>query len=360
MSSWRIRTAAMFAAMTGLLVLVGMLVGYLMHNVYIGMIAMLCISVLFNVYAYYGSKGMALRANKVHLIERDEEPRLYDTVYRLSQKAGLPMPEVGISEVPMPNAFATGRNPQNAAVVATRPLLDLLSDDELEGVIAHELSHVKNRDILVMSVASTMASILSYAVTMAMWSSMFNSRDNGGGAIIALAAYILVPLAAMLVQLGVSRNREYLADETGARLTGKPMALASALTRIEGGCSRSTNDYNRTAYESMWISNPFGSKQGMIVSLFRTHPSTPDRIARLEALDRELNGFRIPKGGPWRLRRISRRCWGTPGRPFGRCRSPSSSPSWSSRSTCSWTPPGAPDWGPMPPPRSHPSPPSTG
>lgn len=327
MSFWRLRTASMFVAMTLLLIAVGALVGYFVHNVYYGMLIMMAVGILFNLYAYFGSKSMALRANKVHLITRDEEPRLYDTVQRLAEKAGLPMPEVGISEVPMPNAFATGRNPKNAAVVATRPLLNMLTDEELEGVIAHELSHVKNRDILVMSVAATMASILSYAVTMTMWSQVFNNRDNGAGLAIAVAAYILVPIAAMLVQLGVSRNREYLADETGARLTGKPMALASALTRIEGGCSSSNNDYNRTAYESLWIANPFGEKKGVMVSLFRTHPTTENRIARLREIDRELNGYR--EGKPiWTPRKTWRRCWGTPVRPSARWRSPCWSPSW--------------------------------
>ena len=290
MSLWRLRTASMFAALTGILLAVGLLVGYFIQNFYYGMLIMLCFSLIFNIYAYFGCKSMAMRANKVHLVTREEEPRLYDMVYMLSQKAGLPMPEVGVSEVPMPNAFATGRNPSNALVVATRPLLNMLSDDELEGVLAHELAHVKNRDILVMSVASAMASMISSAVTMVLWSSMFNSRDNGAGIAIAVLAYILVPIAAMLVQLGVSRNREYLADETGGRLTGKPMALASALTRIEGGCSAKSNDYNKSGYESMWISSPFSGKKGLM-NLFRTHPATSERIERLRKLDSELKGY---------------------------------------------------------------------
>jgi heat shock protein HtpX len=290
MAYWRIRTGAMFAAMTLLLVAIGYLIGYLLDSIYIGMAAMLAVSVLFNVYAYFGSKSAALRANKVRIVTYDEEPRLYGIVQRLADQAGLPMPEVGISEVPMPNAFATGRNPKNAAVVATRPLLYLLNDDELEGVLAHEISHVKNRDILVMSIASTMASVISYAATMVMWSSAMNSRDNGAGMAIALLAYILLPLAAMLVQLGVSRNREFLADESGARLTGKPMALASALSKIEGGCSASTNDYDNPSCASMWISNPLGRRSGAMANLFRTHPPTSERIERLRKLDMELNG----------------------------------------------------------------------
>lgn len=283
----------MFVAMTGLLVVIGIIVGTLLGNWLYGMLVMLVVSVAFNVYSYYCSKSMALKANKVRLVTRDEEPRLYGIVERLAEEAGLPMPEVGISETPMPNAFATGRNPKNAAVVATRPLLNLLTDDELEGVMAHELSHVKNRDILVMSVASTMASLITYVARTAVYAAAFGGDNrNGAALLIAILADITMPIAAMLIQLGVSRNREYLADETGARLTGKPMALASALVRIEGGCSSSANDYNNPSYENVWISNPFGNrKTGSLTNIFRTHPSTPDRVARLKALDEELNGI---------------------------------------------------------------------
>lgn len=291
MMQWRLRTAAMFAVMTGLLVLIGMLVGYVLGNMWIGCWAMLALSVLFNVYSYFGSKNMALRANKVRLVTRDEAPRLYGIVEGLVQKAGLPMPEVGISSLPMPNAFATGRNPKNAAVVATEQILQLLTDEELEGVMAHELSHVKNRDILVMSVASTMASLVAYVTRMAVWAAMFNDdNNNGAGFAIAILADILLPIAAMLVQLGVSRNREYLADESGARLTGKPMALANALIKLENGCSARTNRYDNPSCANMWISNPFGrKKESFLIGLFRTHPSTENRIERLRKLDQELN-----------------------------------------------------------------------
>ena len=171
----------MFAAMTALLVVIGMLVGGYFGNWMYGLVAMLAVSVAFNLFSYFGSKKLALAAHKVRIVTYDEEPRLYRIVENLSMKAGLPMPEVGVSEMPMPNAFACGRNPKNAAVVATRQLLNLLTDDELEGVMAHELSHVKNRDILVMSVASTMASLVSYVTHMAVWAAMFNNDENGGG-----------------------------------------------------------------------------------------------------------------------------------------------------------------------------------
>ena len=290
---WRIRTAAMFAALTALLVVIGIVVGGLLNNWIIGLVVMLVISVGINVFSYFFSKKFALMANKVHLVTREQEPRLYRIVENLAMQAGLPMPEVGVSDMPVPNAFATGRNPKNAAVVATRQILNLLNDDELEGVMAHELSHVKNRDILVMSVASTMASVVAYVTRMAVWAALLNNdENNGGNLIIAIIADITLPIAAMLIQLGVSRNREYLADESGARLTGRPMALASALTKLESGCSAKTNTYDNPSTANMWISNPFGQRRTRgLVNLFRTHPSTPDRIERLKKLDEEINGI---------------------------------------------------------------------
>ena len=283
----------MFAALTALLVVIGIVVGGLLNNWIIGLVVMLIISVGINVFSYFFSKKFALMANKVHLVTREQEPRLYRIVENLAMQAGLPMPEVGVSDMPMPNAFATGRNPKNAAVVATRQILNLLNDDELEGVMAHELSHVKNRDILVMSVASTMASVVAYVTRMAVWAALLNNdENNGGNLIIAIIADITLPIAAMLIQLGVSRNREYLADESGARLTGRPMALASALTKLESGCSAKTNTYDNPSTANMWISNPFGQRRTRgLVNLFRTHPSTPDRIERRKKLDEEINGI---------------------------------------------------------------------
>lgn len=283
----------MFAALTALLVVIGIVVGGLLNNWIIGLVVMLIISVGINVFSYFFSKKFALMANKVHLVTREQEPRLYRIVENLAMQAGLSMPEVGVSDMPMPNAFATGRNPKNAAVVATRQILNLLNDDELEGVMAHELSHVKNRDILVMSVASTMASVVAYVTRMAVWAALLNNdENNGGNLIIAIIADITLPIAAMLIQLGVSRNREYLADESGARLTGRPMALASALTKLESGCSAKTNTYDNPSTANMWISNPFGQRRTRgLVNLFRTHPSTPDRIERLKKLDEEINGI---------------------------------------------------------------------
>lgn len=283
---WRLRTASMFMAMTLILVAVGYIIGYFIDSLWIGMSMMLILSVLFSAYAYFFSKNSALRANNVRIVTEAEEPRLYAIVRSVSEKAGVPMPEVGISDEYMPNAFATGRNPKNAAVVATKGLLALLPDDQLEGVIAHEMAHVKNRDILVMSVASTMAAVLSYLSRYIAYAAMFGNGNNRNPMmyIISILVSLTVPMAAMLVQLGVSRNREYLADESGAKITGNPRALARALRSIESGVASPKNDYSDNNYANMWISNPIRKNKNWAAGLFSTHPPMDERIQRLEKL----------------------------------------------------------------------------
>jgi len=290
---WRIRTGMMFLMMTLILVLIGSAVGMIFNNAPLGLIVMLAASVILSLYSYFFSKNSALRANKVRLVTEAEEPRLYAIVRKLADEAGLPMPEVGVADTMMPNAFATGRSPKDAAVVATRGILHMLPDDELEGVFAHELSHVKNRDILVMSVASTLAAVLSYTSRYAYYMILFSddNRDNKGPMlIIALILSITVPIAALLMQMGVSRNREYLADETGGRMTGNPRALARALRHIEGGCETTTAEYTEKSYADLWISNPLtGKNKRIFSSLFSTHPPTDERVKRLNALADELD-----------------------------------------------------------------------
>ncbi|MCL2145579.1 MAG: zinc metalloprotease HtpX [Methanomassiliicoccaceae archaeon] len=281
--------------MTLILLTVGLLFGWLVDNVWIGLILMLILAVAFNLYAYFFSKRSALRANKARIVTEAEEPRLYGIVRNVAGKAGVPVPEVGVSELPMPNAFATGRNPKNAAVVATRGLLNLLPDDELEGVIAHEMAHVKNRDILVMSVASTMAAVLSYLSRYAIWGVMLSGNNRSlANYAIAIALSITVPIAAILVQLGVSRSREYLADETGAKITGNPRALARALRSIETGVSSSRNEYSNTSYADMWISDPV-RKKSLFKRMFSTHPPMDDRIARLNDLAVKMEIEKTPR-----------------------------------------------------------------
>ena len=300
---WRIRTASMFVVLTVILMAFGSLVSfYFMNSWLIGAGIMVAVSLIMCFISYYYSKQMALRSAGARIITEDECPRLFRIVREVSEKAGLPMPEVGIAPQSAPNAFATGRNPKNAAVVCTQGILNLLPDDELKGVIAHEMSHVKNRDILVMSIASALASIITYLARMMWWIAIFTprSRDDNGSRLaiigIALAAQILVPIAAILVQLGISRSREYLADETGAMMIRDPRALARALERLENGnlaaqaaqsTSRRKNDRRNPAndydYAHMWIANPL--KRGSLISrLFSTHPPMEERIERLNKL----------------------------------------------------------------------------
>jgi len=291
---WRLKTAAIFFVMTAILLAVGLAVGLLFDSmwggegqisgIWIGLIAMLALSIVFCLYGYFGSKRAALKANKAKIVTEMQEPRLYRIVRNVATKAGVPMPEVGVSELIMPNAFATGRNPKNAAVVVTRGLLNLLPDDELEGVIAHEMAHVKNRDILVMTVASTMAAVLSYLALFARISIfMGRGRNNIYMFLFAIAVSIMVPVAALLIKMSVSRSREYLADETGSKITNNPMALARALKSIESGVAAPQNDYSNNSYADMWISNPV-RKTGIMTRMFSTHPPTEDRVKKLTAL----------------------------------------------------------------------------
>lgn len=296
----------MMVILTGLLVALGSLVAmFCSTRWYVGAVVMMAVSLLMCFASFFFSKELALKMNGARIITEFQNPRLYGIVREVSQKAGLPMPEVGISVSPMPNAFATGRSPKNAAVVATQGLLDILPDDELRGVIAHEMSHVRNRDILVMSIVSAISMMISYITRMLMWMAIFSDRDSQEKlalTAIALASEILLPIAAMMVQLGISRNREFLADETGARLINDPRALARALAHLEKGIERDANASYRTngsrennrhdpagnpSYAHMWIASPM-KKNGIMRKLFSTHPPMEERIARLNKLADEM------------------------------------------------------------------------
>lgn len=282
----------MFIFMTLLLLLIGgIIVSLLGFNLYIGFAIMLILSLVLCSITYFFSKGMALKANGARLVTEQDEPRLYRIVRSVADKAGIPMPDVGVSEVYMLNAFAAGRNPKNAVIVATRGLMETLNDEELEGVIAHEAAHIKNRDILVMTVAAGMSAVITFAARSLIYMSFASRERRAEFIILALVAYITFPIAAALVQLAISRKREYLADATGAKITGNPLALASALERISAP-SMTVTDYKlqprpddrvspTTAH--MWISSPFRGKSAMR-SLFSTHPPIEDRIARLRKM----------------------------------------------------------------------------
>ncbi len=255
-----------------------------------GAVIALGFAAVMNLGAYYLSDRIVLKMYRAKEVSEQDEPRLYGTVQNLARKSGMPMPKVYIIEQDAPNAFATGRNPKHAAVAATTGLLRLVSDEELKGVMAHELAHVGNRDILIGTIAATAAGAITMIASMIRWGAMLGGMggnsdseegNGGGGIIVALAVSILAPLAAMLIQMAISRSREYLADERGAKLAGNPMGLANALRKLEASAGRYETTAN-PATAHMFIVNPL-SAQG-IAKLFSTHPPTTERIARLEGM----------------------------------------------------------------------------
>jgi heat shock protein HtpX len=242
-----------------------------------GMLTALIIAGGMNFVAYFFSDKIALATYRAQAVTREQLPRVYQVVERLTQKAGLPMPKIYVIPTDSPNAFATGRNPRHASVAVTQGILNLLNDDELEGVLAHELGHVNNRDILISSIAATLAGAITYAARFAMFFGGGRDERRGGG-IGALIMMIVAPLAAMLIQLAVSRSREYQADETGAHLTGNPYALASALAKLDAYSKRVPMQATPSTAHLFIIQPLLGVNVG---NLFSTHPPTAKRIERL-------------------------------------------------------------------------------
>jgi heat shock protein HtpX len=278
-----IKTVFLLTAMTLFLIFVGQMLGG--RN---GAMLAFCFAAAMNFFSYFFSDKLAIMSSGAKPVSREELPRVYQIVERLCAKTGLPMPKIYVIPTNSPNAFATGRNPDHASVAVTAGILDLLSDDELEGVLAHELGHVRNRDILISSIAATFAGAVTILARMAGWAAMFGGggrdrdRDGGGGILGALFMMILAPLAALLIQMAVSRSREYQADATGAHFTGNPGALASALSKMESYAKRAPMQ-SSPATAHMYIIQPMlgGMSFG---SLFSTHPPTAERIARLTAM----------------------------------------------------------------------------
>jgi len=279
---YRLRTAMLMAMMTALLVLLGEAMGGMK-----GMSAFFVIAVLMNVFTYWFSDKIVLKMYRAKEVTESEAPELYSVVRNLVQKAGMPMPKVYIIPDGSPNAFATGRDPEHAAVAATEGILRLLSRAELEGVMAHELSHVRHRDILVSTIASVMAAAITMLARFAMFFGGRDDEDRNPVAMIAMM--ILAPLGAMLIQLAISRSREYMADEGGAKLCGNPMGLANALRKLERGVEAAPMQAN-PATANMFIVNPFTARG--VASLFSTHPPMEERIARLEDMAHGVTGVR--------------------------------------------------------------------
>lgn len=269
-----LRTTVLMATLTGLLVVIGAIIGG--PNT---ALMFLVIAAVFNLGAYWFSDRLALRMSGAKPVTEEQAPGLYQMVRELCTRADLPMPTLHVIPQEQPNAFATGRNPKNSAVAVTAGIMKRLSEDELRGVIAHELAHIRNRDILIQSVAATIGGAITYLAYMLMW---FGGDDESPfGLIGALAMVILAPIAASLIQLSISRQREYSADATGAEICGNPESLASALLRLEESAKEIPMQVNQAA-EPLYIVKPFAGK-GM-AALFSTHPPIEERVRRLRQM----------------------------------------------------------------------------
>jgi len=269
-----LRTTILLASLTGLLVLIGALIGGpSTAALFLG------IGLLINLGSYFFSDKLALKMSRAQPIEESEAPRLYQVMRELTTRADLPMPRLYMIPQDQPNAFATGRNPKNAAVAVTRGITKLLSEDELRGVLAHELAHVKHRDILIQSVAAAIGGAITYIAYMLMW---FGGEDESPLSLVAsLALVLLAPIAASIIQLSISRQREYAADAGGAQICGNPESLASALLRLEQGAEAIPMQVNQAA-EPLYIVKPFSG--GGLTRLFSTHPPIEERVKRLRQM----------------------------------------------------------------------------
>jgi heat shock protein HtpX len=288
------RTGLLLAAMTGLFLAIGYLMGGQR-----GMLLAFIFAAGMNLFTYWNADKMVLRMQGAREIDRSAAPQFHDMVASLARRASLPMPKVYLMDNPQPNAFATGRNPENAAVAATTGLLKLLSPEEVAGVMAHELAHVKNRDTLVMTVTATLAGAISM---LANFGFLFGGRDRNSplGPLGGIALLILAPLAATVVQLAVSRTREYDADRGGAEISGDPAALASALVKISNAAQRVVNRDAEAnpAMAHLFIVNPLSGQR--MDNLFSTHPATENRVAALERMAADMGRYsNLASKGPW-------------------------------------------------------------
>jgi heat shock protein HtpX len=275
-----VKTVLLLGTLTGLLVVFGNYFGGTQ-----GMMIAFLFALVMNFGSYWFSDKIVLAMYRARQVTEAEAPELVGLVRSLSQRARLPMPKVWIVPSPAPNAFATGRNPEHAAVAVTEGLLQIMNRDQLEGVLAHELGHVMNRDTLISAVAATLAGVIMMLANMARWAAFFgggrDDEDRGGGVVGLLAMAVLAPIAALLIQMAISRTREFLADATAAHLTKKPLALASALERLQMAAERIPLDAN-PATSHLFIVNPLSGRS--LLRLFSTHPPVEERVKRLRAI----------------------------------------------------------------------------
>lgn len=275
------KTAILMTIMMVLFLIVGNLIGGER-----GMMFAFVFSLIMNFGSYWFSDKIVLTMYRAQEVSQQDYPQLYDIVENLSQRADLPMPKVYIMNNPTPNAFATGRNPNHSAVAVTTGIMQILNREELEGVISHELTHVKNRDILVGTIAATLVGTITMIARMAGWAAMFGGGGRDGrdrdNIFADLALMIIAPIAAMLIQMAISRSREYMADEGGAKISGKPLALASALGKLQQGNKLIPMENAGTSSAHMFIVNPLSGKS--LMKLFSTHPPIEERIQRLQEI----------------------------------------------------------------------------
>jgi heat shock protein HtpX len=277
-----VKVFGLMALLTGLVVAAGGAVGGQS-----GMIIAFLMAGGMNLVMYWTSASMVLRMYGAQTVDRAQAPELYEMVDRLRQKAALPMPAVAIAPQAQPNAFATGRNPEHAVVCVTAGLMNLVSREELEGVIAHELAHIKNRDMLLQTFTATLAGAISYLANMAMWGAIFGGNDEEGGSPVgAILMMVLAPIAASLVQMAISRQREFKADQVGAEICGRPLALAGALKKLDAYAHRIPMNVSPAAAPLAQV-NPLAAHGGGMARLFSTHPPTEERVAKLEAMTGE-------------------------------------------------------------------------
>jgi heat shock protein HtpX len=288
-----LKIAGLFIAMIALFTTIGWVIGeYFLGDWLMGSLFFLIIAAAINFISYFFSYKIVMWTYKAKIITKADQPRLWNVVNKVCLKANMPMPQIAIVPSRTPNAFATGRNEKTAVVAATEGIMSLLTDDELEGVIAHEMAHIKDKDMLVMTVAATIAGAISFASRMAFFSSMGRSRNNENG-ILMLVVAVTAPLAALMLRLAISRSREYKADLEGSIMIQKPLALASALEKLEEGNRRRPMQMGSPTSSSLFIVNPFSG--GTFVTLFMTHPPVASRVRRLEKLADETGFISRPR-----------------------------------------------------------------